>query len=234
MKEYIEKMMTLLKAKNVTWLAATSGQTPSDVYFTKIFDGWWCPDLIDFNLPDNIKEVQAVFFELAKVHGPGIDTVTMTQNAGKTRVQLRQDVIPDDEIDDFWKTREFNVPLLGIKERIHSAYTVTDRAESYFLIDRAPDQGPFDEHDRLLTYLAISGSYGLHHRLLLERGLVAPATSALSPREKETFTLLFTELSQKEIAVELGVSNSTASQYINSVYRKFNVRGRNALISCCA
>ncbi|BDS08031.1 hypothetical protein NT6N_30710 [Oceaniferula spumae] len=233
LKEFTEKLAVLMDAKNVAWLAATSGQTPSDVFFAKIFDGWWCPEVIDFKIPDDVKQVQATFFKLAKKYGPGIDTVTMTQTAGKTRVQLRQDVIPDDEFDDFWKTKYFNVPVLGIKERIHSAYTVTPRAESYFLVDRAVDQPAFTERDRMLMMMVISGAYPLHHKLLLERGLVDPAVSALSPREKEAFTLLCTELTQKEIAAALEVSPSTASQYINSVYRKFRVRGRNGLMACC-
>ncbi|MBK1832018.1 helix-turn-helix transcriptional regulator [Verrucomicrobiaceae bacterium R5-34] len=233
LRRYTVMLADLLDAKNVVWLAAIHGNAPSDVFSTRIFNGWWCMDLIDFAPVLDLAHGQSVYFEYAKKYGPGADTINIVRTAGKHRVQLRQDVISDDEHERFWKTKCYYVPILGIKERMHAVYTVTPEVESYFLIDRAPDQDPFSERERGLARLAILGSVNLHQKLLLERGLIPPARAPLSPREMEAFSLLFTDFTHKEIAMEMNVEVSTAIQYINSIYRKFGVRGRNGLVARC-
>ncbi|MGB0991761.1 MAG: LuxR C-terminal-related transcriptional regulator [Akkermansiaceae bacterium] len=232
LRQFTEALAKLLNAKNVMWLAAIYGKAPSDVFSSQLFNGWWCLDVIDFDETVDQALAMSTYMTLVKEYGPGEDTISMVKKSGKTRVQLRQDILTDDEHDEFWKTNLFHIPIRGIKERIHTAYSVSPTAESYLVIDRAPDQKKFTEHERTLAYLAIAGAANLHKNLLLERGLISPAVSPLSPREKETFPLLFTEMTQKEIASELKVTLSTARQYINSVYRKFNVNGRSGLISC--
>jgi DNA-binding CsgD family transcriptional regulator len=60
--------------------------------------------------------------------------------------------------------------------------------------------------------------------LLLER-------SKLSPRERQTFDLLIQGLPDKDIAIHLGISRHTVNQYSKSVYARFRVHSRSALMA---
>ncbi|MGJ8656253.1 MAG: LuxR C-terminal-related transcriptional regulator [Akkermansiaceae bacterium] len=233
LKLFTQRLACLFNAKKASWIAVIHGKSPSDVYSIQLLAGWWALDIVDYDPNFDVDEITSKFIELTRKHGTGRDTKAMLKASGQTRVQLRQDTISDEDFDDHWKTKYYNVPILGIKERMHTAYHVSPVAESYFLIDRDVDGAPFTERDRGLAYLAISGAAVLHRKLFIERGLVAPASHPLSPREKEIFPHLFTDLTQKEIASKLGISMNTVSKNINIIYQKFKVRGRNGLISVC-
>jgi len=61
--------------------------------------------------------------------------------------------------------------------------------------------------------------------------LDAQRTSQLSPRLRQTLDGLLDGASEKEVAARLGVSSATVHQYVTSLYRRFGVRSRAALLA---
>lgn len=57
-----------------------------------------------------------------------------------------------------------------------------------------------------------------------------PQTIALSPRQKEVFTLIATGESNKQISHALNISESTVKQHVSEVYRKLDVSSRTQAI----
>ncbi len=55
--------------------------------------------------------------------------------------------------------------------------------------------------------------------------------AGLSPRERQTLDLLLEGLADKEIAERLGISPHTVNQYIKSIFRRFGVHSRTALLA---
>jgi len=87
-----------------------------------------------------------------------------------------------------------------------------------------------------ITYDAIAlfaetlrGITWFHRNLLLSHGLLV-ASAPVSPAERRVLHLLLTDASEKDVAVQLGLTPATAHQYVIRIYRKFGVRSRAALM----
>ena len=52
----------------------------------------------------------------------------------------------------------------------------------------------------------------------------------LTKREREVFELLITNLTTKEIANELGISEKTVRNHISNVMQKLGVKGRSSAV----
>lgn len=233
-REITAAISALFGAANTSWLAITHGYTPTDDFSKQVFEGWWVRDHADFSSPPkDFKKIELAFLRLAKEHGIGADTQHVIDESGCSRVTLRQDAIPDADWENHWKRKHFYLPHLNIDERMHVVYAINPQAESYFLIDRAPGTPPFTEQDRQVALLLTCGLAPLHRRLFLARGLMPPSTKAFSPREREIFPLLFSPLTEKEIAEQLGISPHTVHQYIRSIYKSYGVGSRAALMAHC-
>jgi DNA-binding CsgD family transcriptional regulator len=94
---------------------------------------------------------------------------------------------------------------------------------------RPSNDRPFGEQERDLLHLFHSEC---------DQMLRAPAAAVddlllaqLSPRERQTLDLLLAGLADKEIADRLGISPHTVNQYTKSIYRRFGVRSRAALLA---
>ena len=64
-----------------------------------------------------------------------------------------------------------------------------------------------------------------------ERNLLQLKSGTLSPRERQVLHLLLTDLSEKEIAYQLGLGWRTTHGYTVSILRKFDVKGRIGLMA---
>ncbi|RKI19602.1 LuxR family transcriptional regulator [Corallococcus sp. AB030] len=86
----------------------------------------------------------------------------------------------------------------------------------------------FDEADRELLHL-------FHAECGALLGLPEPTEDALgvrlAPRERQTLELLLQGLGDKQIAARLGISRFTVNQYTKTLYRRFGVQSRTALIA---
>ncbi|MDP0490339.1 MAG: helix-turn-helix transcriptional regulator [Verrucomicrobiota bacterium JB023] len=231
LREFTSGVCDLLQACNCSWLCAVRGQAPADAHSMTLFDGWWFHDLINFDPKQSSQENTAIFLALTRQYGHAPTSLNAVKQAGKTRVHLRRDVHSDEEWTDFWLYREFLAPLCEVGDRMLAVFSLAPDRDSYLIIDRPVGAPYFDEADRRLAYLATAGARPLHHRLFFERGLLPPATKQLSPRERQIFSYLLTDLSEKEIAEKVSLSVHTVHQYTSSIYRTFRVRGRIGLLA---
>jgi DNA-binding CsgD family transcriptional regulator len=77
---------------------------------------------------------------------------------------------------------------------------------------------------------ALRGLKWFHRRQLLNRGIVL-GDSPLTPTEQDVLAALLTGASEKEIARSMGHSPYTTHDYVKSIYRKFAVSNRSALMA---
>lgn len=89
------------------------------------------------------------------------------------------------------------------------------KLEQAFLEAVARTMQALDEH--VNQYIA---------RRLAESNIQTAAALQLSPREREVFALVVQGLTNKEIAVQLGVSESTAKFHVSAILKKCGVRSR--------
>ncbi len=57
------------------------------------------------------------------------------------------------------------------------------------------------------------------------------AARALSPRQRDTLTLLLQGLSDKEVASRLGISRHTVNEYVKGIYLRLGVHSRGSLFA---
>ncbi|MBZ4416317.1 LuxR C-terminal-related transcriptional regulator [Myxococcus sp. RHSTA-1-4] len=94
---------------------------------------------------------------------------------------------------------------------------------------RERNERPFDDADRELLHL-------FHAECGAMFDTPEPAgddalRAGLAPRERQTLELLLRGLTDKEIAGQLGISRFTVNQYTKSIYRRFGVQSRTALLA---
>lgn len=221
----------LLDADNCSWLAACHGKSPSDIYFKEIFNGWWATDIVNNREGCDTKEKERAYYQYVRENGVDPITQQAVNTVGKSRVISRKEMFTDAEWLEHPYLNEFLLPQYNTAERMVVIFSVDTENESYFIVDRVVGKDAFSDQDMQLAYLATTGISSFHHRLFFERGFLPPASKALSPRERQVFALLLQDVSEKEIAQQLGVSVHTAHQYITSVFRIFKVRGRTGLLA---
>ena len=116
---------------------------------------------------------------------------------------------------------------VGIHDAAFIAFPMNQDCESHFgFYAQAPIP---DETIALLAY-ALRGIKWFHRQLLMSHGLLL-ASAPLTPMEQKVLQLLLTDASEKRIAHQLGLADSTTHQYVVAIFRKFGVRSRAALMS---
>lgn len=115
----------------------------------------------------------------------------------------------------------------GVQDAAFVGFPLNADCESHFgfWADRILD----DEAIAHIAY-ALRGLKWFHRRLMLSRGLFL-ASSPLTPTEQKVTHLLLTDASEKQIAHQLDLADSTVHQHVVVIYRKFGVRSRVGLMS---
>ena len=119
---------------------------------------------------------------------------------------------------------------VGNSDSVYVAFPVSDDAESWFAIHRAPDQPPYTEAERDQLAYALRGLKWFHHQLLLSHGLQL-VTSPLTGSERRVLHLLLTGLTEKGIANQLDRSPNTVHVIVTQIFRKFGVKNRASLMA---
>jgi len=115
----------------------------------------------------------------------------------------------------------------GIADAAFVAFPVNQDCESHFGFWATRPLA--EETVAMLTY-ALRGIKWFHRHMMLGHGLLL-ASSPLTPTEQRVTQLLLTDASQKQVAHQLGLAESTTHQHIVAIYRKFGVRSRVGLMS---
>jgi DNA-binding CsgD family transcriptional regulator len=87
---------------------------------------------------------------------------------------------------------------------------------------------PFDTEDRNLVHLFQLEAHWLYDRAGDQR---PDARQPLTPREKQTLTLLLAGAAEKEIAGELSLSLHTVHGYVKTIYARFGASSRAQLLA---
>lgn len=236
MRDVLERLCKDLGATDATWLVFKKLDTPMikmpvehQQLLKKLLNGWFPMAAMYLNPEKTLKRVVERWFTYAKKNGLDPVSEVILQNVGHPRVVIRHDVATDAAWENHWFANKF-LSYYGIGERMVGMFPVENDCECYVTIDRAIGESPFTVQDKNYFQLAMMGLNGLHRNLCLERGMIA-SSSPLSKREKQTFSLLLTELSEAEIAEQLGLSAHTIHDYARTLYKKFAVKGRVGLMA---
>ncbi len=224
----------LLRVDNVKWVAAVR-VLKDETFESDSMRGWRLRAKYDL-VPDGeaYEKLIRVMFErndpAVSKFDVGPATVGIIKRMGKFQVhRMRDGWIPYEE---FAATEHYQIHYtsLGITDRIWTSFPLNADAESVFMMDRMGSAPPFTRAEAKLAATILRGIRGFHRRLFMERALLI-GDKPLSPVSRRVLQKLLTGLTEKEIADSLGQTVSTTHRYVKTIYARFGVNARAALMS---
>ncbi|MGB1261137.1 MAG: hypothetical protein ACPG6P_13915, partial [Akkermansiaceae bacterium] len=207
---FMHGLCRILEAHDACWLAvkeipSSPKKNAAHLAVHKLLDGWIPVSAVYANRQKNLNSLIGRWYRHVKREGLDPSTQYLQKTRGKTRVVISDDFCTREEWKSGWVATKY-LSTFGLSERILSIFALDQATESYIILDREVGAPPFTESERNLLYLAITGIEKLHRMLMLERGFIH-STAPLSQREQETFGYLLTDLSEGEIADQMGLSS---------------------------
>ncbi len=217
-------LCALTGAWNITWIGAVR----LDTFFPDDPAKGWRPRVMR-HLHSSPLDVAAQ--ELAdKLELGNIDetTVRNLEGAGVFRANRLRDLVGPE----WFESPYYRIYFQGVgtEDAVWVASPVNGDTESWFGILRGPDQPPFTEAERDEIAYVLRSLKWFHRQQLLSHGLLV-AVTPLTPAERRVLHLLLTGISEKLIAEQLERSYHTTHQWVTSIYRKFDVKNRAALMA---
>lgn len=225
MRYLMSGLCTLVGAFNVSWTGAIRLEACSSSDPVK----GWRPRVASFLHPaDQLDE--KVREQRDKVEGGSVD-ITIVRNAegaGTFRVNRLRDIVGAEWFESSYYQTYYQ--RFGMADAIWVSFPVNEDAESVFGIFSSPERPPFTEAERDVVGYALRGIKWFHRQLMLSHGMMI-AKVTLTSTERRVLHLLLTGFSEKLIAAELGQSPHTTHEYVGSIFRKFGVNNRAALMA---
>jgi len=218
------RLCELVNAQNADWIGVVHLVTfPGDPV-----SGWRPPvvRLLHHNegFLTSIKE-QRKNLELGIVNDV---VIRMIGQSGNFRARRLCDLMPAEWFDSSFY-RDYYQDC-GHRDALYVAFPINEDAESYFGLFRATGQAPFAAEERDTLAYALRGIKWFHRQLLLSHGLLV-ASTPLTPVERQVLQGLLTGQTEKEIAAAQGQSYHTTHEYVATIFRKFGVNNRAALMA---
>lgn len=226
----------LLDADNVKWLAAVRVHRGVDVKKDSLL-GWRLRASYDL-VPDSeeYQKLIAWWFQRNNEIEPdfhiGLATHALVAGTGRFRVhRLRDGWIPFAK---FRKTEHYRLHYteLGIKDRIWISLPLNVDTESIILIDRKGPKPNFSKRDAALAGDISRGLRSFQRFLFVTRGLHIGETP-LSPTSRRVLKKLLTGMAEKQVATALNQPPATTHKYVKTIYERFGVNNRAALMALC-
>ena len=178
-QKYLEE---LVDGHQSMWMAAFRGSFGKEFWQTELMNGW---KVMDISMPlastlDHETE-KALYFAAAKELGLDPQAEHTIRNAGTTRVHLIGEAIGNQDWNTHWMRDR--LASQGAGERMVGVCNLGVNCESVMLVDRPPSAARFTDEDAQLLLGALEEFKRLHYWMMLERGLVEPATKPLAPLE---------------------------------------------------
>lgn len=218
-------LCTLAGAYNILWMGAVRLDTtfPGDPV------KGWRPRVMH-HLHPSVPLDDAAWKETKKLDQGVVDITAIrnTENAGTFRANRLCDLVGSE----WFESPYYHVHYrgLGTADAVWVAFPVNEDAESWFGIYRALDRPPFTEAERDAIAYVLRGIKWFHRQLLLSHGLLV-ASTPLTPVERQVLQGLLTGLAEKEIAAAQSQSYHTTHGHVSSIFRKFGVNNRSALMA---
>lgn len=219
------ELASLLGASNVFWVGAVrdeAGDDPSRGWRPRAYFFWQA------RAPHVLALTDEIVARIAQGE-PDVMTAALVAGAGELRAHLRSEIVSDEEWERSWLYSRILKPA-NVSDRLVGAHPLDAYHESYIGADRGSGEPRFKARERDLLYLFLAGSRRLHDMLMMGNGLFVRGV-VFTAREREMLRLLLTDLSEKEIAAELGLTWRSAHQLVGAVLRKAGVSGRLGLIA---
>jgi len=229
-----KNLKKLLKASNVKWMAAVriirGAKARKDALLGWRMRGRYSLIPITAKYQKLVESMFQRNSQVDSISQVGITSHTLMQGAGKIQVRrMRDGWIPFRE---FERSEHYRIHYteLGISDRIWISIPLNADTESIFLIDRSRNAPRFSKQEAFFAATILRGISGFHRRLFLSRGLLI-GDKSLSPVFQRIVQKLLTGMSEREIAASMNQSTSTTHKYIQTIYQRFGVNGRAALMS---
>ncbi len=218
-------LCALAEARNISWMGAVR----LDASFVGDQAKGWRPRVIRYLHPA-LQLDAAAHEQTGKLELGDVDETTLRNlaGAGAFRANRLRDLVGSEWFESAYYRAYYKG--VGREDAVWVAFPVNKDIESWFGIFRGPDQPPFTEAERDQIAYALRSLKWFHRQLLLSHGLLA-AVTPLTPAERRVLHLLLTGLSEKLIAEQLERSYHTTHKSITSIYRKFGVNNRAALMA---
>lgn len=166
----------------------------------------------------------------ARIEAGEVDptTVRNISFSGRLRANRLCDLVEKDWFEsDFYHQmyRQFD-----LSDAIWAGCPVNQDTEVYIGLYRHIGQPAFSDQDRTTVEDGLRGLKWFHRQQLLSRGLLL-ADAPLTPMERQVLTGLLDGSAEKVIAASLEQSVHTTHDHVKSIYRKFGVSNRSALMA---
>lgn len=225
LRHLMSGLCELAEAQNAVWIGAVrlAGNLPDDPV-----KGWRPRTVRHMHPTPSI--LDAVKEQTQKLEVGSVDetTVRNVAGAGTFRVNRVVDLVSPDWFDSPYYQGYFRA--VGIADVIWAGIPINEDAESYFGIHRHVGRPFFTPAERDAIAYTLRGLKWFLRQQMLGHGLLV-ASSPLTPVERQVLQGLLTGLSEKEIAAAQGQSYHTTHEYVTTIYRKFDVNNRAALMA---
>ncbi|MES2738857.1 MAG: hypothetical protein V4672_21240 [Verrucomicrobiota bacterium] len=118
----------------------------------------------------------------------------------------------------------------GFHDQLFISFPLNEDCESFFGFQRVGGESDFTAEEEAIATYALRGIKWFHRQLALSHGLLI-AERPLSPIQRQVTKLLLTELSEKQIAEEIGKTVGMTHKHITEIFRKFGVNSRAGLMA---
>lgn len=221
----MKSLCQLVDAQNACWVGA--------VRMADIIPGdptlGWRPRVVRYLRPS--RPLDESVLEQVKKLEVGIMDETTVRNiamAGRFRINRLTDLVDASWFDGAY----YRVYYLGVDhaDAIWAGIPINEDAECYFGVIRDSAHPRFTPDERDLVAEALHGLKWFLRQQMLAHGLMV-ASAPLTPTERDVLQELLTGQPEKLIAAALGKSYHTVHEYVASIFRKFGVGNRAALMA---
>jgi len=216
---------TEFDAENVSWLAAIRVQDDETDYAAQA----WRQRAFGYLFP--APELSARVDQEAQHPDSDQADITTLRNialAGTWRANRLIDLAGADWFDsDFYRRHYLDH---GHADAIWAGCPVNADAELYFGLFRSPDQPRFTAQERDRVGAVLRSLKWFYRHVFISRGLCI-ANAPLTTMERKVLHGLLAGYTEKEIAREQGQSRHTTHDHVKTLYRKFGITNRAALMA---
>ena len=225
LRHLMAELCDLVEAQNAVWVGAVrlAGNFPGDPV------NGWRPRTVVHMQPTR-PMLDAVREQTEKLETGDVDETILRNVAGAGTFRVNRLV---DLVSPRWFESDYcrdHYHGVGITDTIWAGIPINEDTESYFGIKRHTDHPPFTEEEREVVAYALRGLKWFLRQQMLSHGLLV-ANAPLTPVERQVLHGLLSGQSEKEIAAAQGQSHHTTHGYVTSIYRKYGVNNRAALMA---
>ena len=189
----------------------------------------WRPRTVSAHnhLPLAEEVIQQAFAEMDRGE-PDVTTLRNVELAGQYRVLLLKDLATPEWFES--PSYSNNYLRIGRKDSIWAGIPVNDEVEVQIGLHRGLGQDDFSANDVEVVSRAVRGLKWFYRLQMLGEG-IGIATAPITPAEGTVLSGMLQGLSEKQIAAANDQSPHTTHDHIKSIYRKYGVSSRRALMA---